>query len=82
MDELSKLDICAVSNLIGTHEVSAVEVTQLAIKRAQELQSSINAFIQLEADEALEAAEIVDNKIKNNEYVGSFKKNRDYVKKK
>jgi aspartyl-tRNA(Asn)/glutamyl-tRNA(Gln) amidotransferase subunit A len=70
MDELSKLDICAVSNLIGTREVSAVEVTQLAIKRAQELQSSINAFIQLEADEALEAAEIVDNKIKNSEYVG------------
>ena len=70
MDELSKLDICAVSNLIGTREVSAVEVTQLAIKRAEELQSSINAFIQLEADEALEAAEIVDNKIKNSEYVG------------
>ena len=47
MEELSKLDICAISDLISTREVSAVEVTQLAVKRAQELQPSINAFIQL-----------------------------------
>jgi aspartyl-tRNA(Asn)/glutamyl-tRNA(Gln) amidotransferase subunit A len=70
MEELSKLDICSVSNLISTREVSAVEVTQIAVKRAQELQPSINAFIQLEADEALESAEGIDNKIKNGERVG------------
>ena len=70
MEELSKLDICSISNLISTREVSAVEVTQIAVKRAQELQPSINAFIQLEADEALESAEGIDNKIKNGERVG------------
>ncbi len=70
MEELSKLDICAVSNLISTREVSAVEVTQIAVKRAQELQPSINAFIQLEADAALEAAEVIDGIIKNGDRVG------------
>ncbi|MDG1273311.1 MAG: amidase family protein, partial [Alphaproteobacteria bacterium] len=70
MEELSKLDICAVSNLISTREVSAVEVTQIAVKRAQELQPSINAFIQLEVEEALEAAEVIDNTIKNGDRVG------------
>ena len=44
MEALSKLDICSFSNLISTREVSAVEVTQIAVKRAQKLQPSINAL--------------------------------------
>ena len=35
MEELSKLDLCSVSSLISTREASAVEVTQIAVNRAQ-----------------------------------------------
>ena len=37
MEELSKLDICSVSNLISTREVSAVEVTQIHGKKLLKL---------------------------------------------
>ena len=72
MDELYKLDLCIVADLIKKREVSAFEVTQTAIKRAESLQSSFNAFIKLDASEALEAASDIDRKIKRGETVGSM----------
>ena len=63
MNEIFKLDLCKVADLIKKREVSAIEVTQTAIKRAESLQPSLNAFIRLDAAEALEAASEIDKKI-------------------
>jgi aspartyl-tRNA(Asn)/glutamyl-tRNA(Gln) amidotransferase subunit A len=72
MTEFSELDLCSVADLIRSREVSAVEVTQAAIKRAETLQPSLNAFIRLEADEALEAANEIDKKIEAGKIVGNL----------
>jgi aspartyl-tRNA(Asn)/glutamyl-tRNA(Gln) amidotransferase subunit A len=72
MNGFSELDLCSVADLIRKREVSAVEVTQTAIKRAETLQPSLNAFIRLEADDALEAASEIDKKIKLGETVGDL----------
>ena len=72
MTEFSELDLCSVADLIRNREVSAVEVTQTAIKRAETLQPSLNAFIRLEADEALEAANEIDKKIEAGKIVGNL----------
>jgi aspartyl-tRNA(Asn)/glutamyl-tRNA(Gln) amidotransferase subunit A len=72
MNEIFKLDLCKVADLIKKREVSAIEVTQTAIKRAEGLQPSLNAFIRLDAAEALEAASEIDKKIKRGETVGSL----------
>ena len=45
MSEFFKLDLRGVADLIKKREVSAVEVTQIAIKRAESMQTSLNAFI-------------------------------------
>lgn len=56
MHELSGLPAHELINLIATKEVSAVEVTQHALNRAEETQSTLNAFFHLMPREAMEAA--------------------------
>ena len=72
MNEFLDLDLCKVADLIKKREISAVEVTQTAIKRAESLQPLLNAFIRLDATEALESASEIDKKIKRGEIVGSL----------
>ncbi|NKB59631.1 MAG: Asp-tRNA(Asn)/Glu-tRNA(Gln) amidotransferase subunit GatA [Alphaproteobacteria bacterium] len=71
-DELAGLDLCDVADRIRSRDISATEVTQTAIRRAERLQPVLNAFIQLEADEALDAARKIDNRIASGESVGSL----------
>jgi aspartyl-tRNA(Asn)/glutamyl-tRNA(Gln) amidotransferase subunit A len=71
-DEIAGLDLCSVADRIRTGEVSAVEVTQAAIRRAEQLQPVLNAFIRLEAEEALDAAREIDRRIDNGETIGAL----------
>ena len=69
-DGIAKKDLCSVAELIQNGDISAVEVTQIAIKRAKFLQPSLNSFIRLEEEEALESAEIIDNRIQKGDQIG------------
>ena len=71
-DEIAFLDACETAARIASKDVSAVEVTETAIRRAEALQPSLNAFISLEADAALEAAAAVDREIASGNDTGSL----------
>ncbi len=71
-DEIAFLDACETAARITSKDVSAVEVTETAIRRAEALQPSLNAFISLEADAALEAAAAVDREIASGNDTGSL----------
>lgn len=69
-DNLSTLDLCSLANRVRSREISAEEVTQTAIARAEALQLTLNAFIRLEADTALAQARAIDARIAKGEIVG------------
>lgn len=68
--EIASLSLCDVADKIATGELSAETVTQTAVDRAKRLQPTLNAFIQLESDDALEAARNIDKRIANGDTVG------------
>ena len=63
-------DACETASRIAAKDVSAIEVTETAIRRAERLQPNLNAFISLEAEAALDAARAVDERISKGEPVG------------
>ncbi len=58
-----------VSDAVHSKKISAVEVTQFFLSRAEKLNPKLNAFIQMNST-ALEDAALVDKKIHNKEQVG------------
>ena len=62
-EDIAFLDACTTAERIKSKDVSAVEVTKTAIRRAEVLQPELNAFISLEAEMALEAAVKVDQRL-------------------
>ena len=66
------LDACDVAERIKSKDVSAVEVTEVAIRRAEALQPELNAFISLEAEAALEAALRIDQRLAAGDALGSL----------
>lgn len=70
MHELSGLPAHELINLIATKEVSAVEVTQHALNRAEETQRTLNAFFQLMPREAIEAAKQAERAVLQGERLG------------
>lgn len=69
-DGIVDASLCEIADSIAAREVSAVEVTESAIRRAQALQPTLNAFISMDADGALEAARSVDQDIAKGAPVG------------
>ena len=69
-DNLSTLDLCSLASRVRSREISAEEVTLIAIARAEALQLTLNAFIRLEADTALAQARAIDARIAKGEIVG------------
>jgi aspartyl-tRNA(Asn)/glutamyl-tRNA(Gln) amidotransferase subunit A len=51
-------------------EISSKDIVEAHIKRIEEIEPNINAFITLNKEEALKAADAVDKKLRNNENVG------------
>ena len=68
--DIAFLDACETASRIAAKDVSAIEVTETAIRRAERLQPNLNAFISLEAEAALDAARAVDERISKGEPVG------------
>lgn len=69
-DEIAEASLCDIAARIAAREVSALEVTENAIRRAESLQPTLNAFISLQAEEALAAARDVDERIAAGERPG------------
>ena len=63
-------DACETASRIAAKDVSAIEVTETAIRRAERLQPNLNAFISLEAEAAIDAARSVEERISKGEPVG------------
>ena len=72
MTDFLNFDLCKTSDLVSSGELSAVELTNAAIDRAEALQPKLNSFISLEKDEVLEAAESIDKRLRQGENVGSL----------
>ena len=72
MTDFLNFDLCKTSDLVSSGELSAVELTNAAIDRAEALQPKLNSFISLEKDEVLEAAESIDKRLRQGESVGSL----------
>lgn len=54
------LTLCEVASLIRERKLSSVEVTQALLARIKQWQPKLNAFVSIEAEEALAAAEQAD----------------------
>lgn len=72
IDGIADASLCDIADRIAARDVSAVEVTENAIRRAEALQPTLNTFISLDADSALDAARTVDEDIAKGAPVGSL----------
>ncbi|MEL0113737.1 MAG: amidase, partial [Rickettsiales bacterium] len=71
-EETAFLDACETAARIKARDVSAFEVAETAIRRAERLQPALNAFISLEAEAALDAARDVDARLGRGEEIGAL----------
>jgi len=71
-EEIAFLDACETAARIKARDVSALEVAETAIRRAERLQPTLNAFISLEAEAALDAARDVDARLGRGEEIGAL----------
>ena len=60
MKEPALLTLCEVASLIRQRKLSSVEVTQSLLARIEQWQPRLNAFVSIEAEEALAAAKQAD----------------------
>ena len=58
--------------LIQKKEVSSVELTKLYLKRIEDLDSQLNAYLTVTADQALKDAEAADSAIQNGTATGAL----------
>ena len=70
MTDLTRSTAADLAALIATREVSAVEVTRAHLDRIGEVDDRVHAFLQVDTERALAAAEAVDVKIATGEAVG------------
>ena len=64
------LTLCDAADAVRRREVSAVALTELALARIERLQPTLNCFITLDADDALQSAETADAAVARGEDVG------------
>jgi aspartyl-tRNA(Asn)/glutamyl-tRNA(Gln) amidotransferase subunit A len=63
VDDLNKLTIAEARNLLRSGKISAVELTQACLDRIAQVETRINAFITVTADEAMKQAAVADRRI-------------------
>ncbi|MET0454226.1 MAG: amidase, partial [Mycobacterium sp.] len=68
--ELYELPLIEVAEKIRTREVSPVEVTQSALARLEQVEPSLNAFVTITADLALDQAKMAEKEIGDGGYRG------------
>ena len=64
------LSIAEVSELVRQKKVSPVELTKACLKRIEQLNPKLNAFITVTADSALKEAKFAETEIKNGKWKG------------
>ena len=69
-DAVASASLCAIAERIASRDISAVEVCENAIRRGEQLQPTLNAFISLQAEAAIAAAREVDARIGKGEVPG------------
>lgn len=69
-DAVANASLCAIAERIASRDISAVEVCENAIRRSEQLQPTLNAFISLQAEAAIAAAREVDARIGKGEVPG------------
>ncbi|OLO42459.1 glutaminyl-tRNA synthase (glutamine-hydrolyzing) subunit A [Alkalihalophilus pseudofirmus] len=70
MSELAKKTIAELAPLVESKELSPVEITEAVIKRTKEYNPTINAYIDINEETALEAAKAAETEISNGNYKG------------
>ena len=70
--ELYQFSIAEVSELVQKKEVSPVEITQVCLDRIEQYNSTLNAFISVYADEAINQAKKAETEILKNQYKGKL----------
>ncbi|MBU5310507.1 Asp-tRNA(Asn)/Glu-tRNA(Gln) amidotransferase subunit GatA [Tissierella carlieri] len=68
--DITKLSAFEMKQMIHEKEVSSRQLIEAHFNKIDELEKSINAFITLSKEEALKAADRIDEKIKNGEKIG------------
>ena len=66
-NDLAYISATEVARLIKKGQITSVEVTQLAIDRANATQETLNAFITICEDQAIDAARSSDSAVSNGE---------------
>jgi aspartyl-tRNA(Asn)/glutamyl-tRNA(Gln) amidotransferase subunit A len=69
-DDVADASLCEIADRIAARQISSLEVTEAAIRRAEALQSTLNTFISLDADGALDRARSIDRDIAKGTPVG------------
>jgi Asp-tRNA(Asn)/Glu-tRNA(Gln) amidotransferase A subunit family amidase len=64
---MNSFSVSEINNLVCSQEVSACDIIKNTFDLYKEIEPKVNAWSQVNLSLAMEAAEIVDNKIKNNE---------------
>ena len=72
MDKLENLSAVELGKLVSNKDLSPVETIEYFLDRINTRNKSINAFVYLKPDEALDEAKKLEKKILSGEYVGPF----------
>ena len=67
---LTKLSIAQVSELIKSLQVSPVELTDATLARIDELDGTINSYITVMEDQARQSAKEAERRIRDGQYLG------------
>lgn len=73
MMELTRLSIAEAANLIQSQQLSPLELTQAHLNRIARIDSQINSFITLVAENALEQARQAEEEIARGSYLGALR---------
>ncbi|WJH29178.1 amidase family protein [Paenibacillus sp. CC-CFT742] len=67
---LNELSITETAELIKNKMISPVELTQSYLKRIEEVEPAVQAFVTITAEQALQAAKESEHKLMNGDYLG------------
>lgn len=71
-NELAKKSIEELAPLLETKQISPVEVTESVLKRVEQYNSKINAYIRVDAEDAQKSAKIAESEIMKGNYKGQL----------
>ena len=70
IQDLTRLSIAQVSDLIKSSQISPVDLVETTVARIDELDGAINSYITVMEDQALQSAREAERRIRAGEYLG------------